>query len=531
MKNTLLKRFLSLSLRTHLLLLALLISLPEVGLIIHSAQHHRNDSINKGIEETRRLAYGIASEQNNLVAAAHQLVTVLARLPQVRAHSASDVNEILASVLKLNPQYGNIVITDRKGDVWASALPKTTNFSLSDKRTFLNALKTRRFSSGEYVVGKISAKQTIGFGYPIIDEKGEVEGVIAVNINFDHLNELLQQSGMPAGTTFSILDHGGVIIDRNLDPAKFIGRMASEDILLKILNGPDEESFIDSGIPGQKQIVSYRKLRLEGEQFPYLCVHVSIPLKATLANARHEQLINMAVLSPLLLISLAIAVLIGRFCFTNRIKKIQEAAKSFARGNLNIRISEEVEGGEFGSLSRSLDEMAHQLSEREQALRKSEQDYRILADNSADIIWRLGEDYRILYINPADERLRGFEKSEVLGQPLTNILSPEDVANVLERGSNRLAREMEGIQTGPIRFETSLICKSGGMLRAEVQSTPIRDEEGKIVGYHGVARDVTERKIAEEVREKLIMELQDALASISALNDMIPLCTSCKKDS
>jgi len=529
MKNILRKRFLSLSLRTHLLMLALLPSLPAVALIIHSGQLHRDESINKGIEETRKLAYDIASEQDNLAAAAHQLVTVLARLPQVRGHSESAVNAILADVLKLNPQYANIVITDRKGDVWASALPRKSAFSLSDKRTFRNAMKTKRFSSGEYIVGQVSAKHTIGFGYPIIDEKGEVEGVIAVNINFDNFNELLKQSGLPEGTAFSIIDHSGIIIDRNINPERFIGKTASEEILLKILNGPNEESFIDSSLAGQKQIISYRKLRLDEEQFPYLCIYVSIPIKATLENARHEQLYNMAILSPLLLITLVMATLIGKYCFTNRIRKMQEVAKSFAEGNSDIRISDYVEGGELGDLSRSLDDVARQLVEREQALAKSEQEYRMLADNSPDVIWRLGKDYRIIYINPADEKMRGFARSEVLGQLLTEIMSPEDARRLLERGSDRLAKENEGIQTGTTRYETAIICRDGSTKWAEVQSMPIRDEKGEIVGYQGVARDVTARKIAEEEREKLISDLQEALARIKTLSGMLPICSSCKK--
>lgn len=529
MKNILLKRFLSLSLRTHLILLALLLSLPAAALIIHSGQQHRDTSINHGIEETRRLAYDIASEQDNLAAAAHQLVTVLARLPQVRERSVSAVNAILADVLKLNPQFANIVITDRKGDVWASGLPIKRAFSLSDKRTFRNALATKRFSSGEYIVGQVSAKHTIGFGYPIIDEKGEVEGVIAVNINFEQFNEMLKRSGLPAGTVFSIIDHSGIIIDRNIDPERSIGKTASEDILLKILNGPDEESFIGPNPAGQQQIVSYRKLRLDEEKMPYLCIYVSIPIKATLENARHEQLYNMAVLSPMLLITLILALLIGKFCFTNRIRKMQEAAKILAEGDSRIRISDVVEGGELGDLSRSLDDMARQLAERGQALAKSEQEYRLLADNSADIIWRLGEDYRIGYVNPADEKLRGFAKEEVIGQLLMEIMSPDDARKLLERNAERIAMEKEGIQTGATRYEAAVICKDGSTKWAEVQSTPIRDDQGRIVGYQGVARDVTDRKKGDEERDRLILELQDALASIHTLEGMPPMCASCKK--
>jgi hypothetical protein len=320
MKNILLQRFLSLSLRTHIVLLAFLLAMPAVVLIVKSGLHERNDSIENGIEETRRLVYSIASEQNDLAAAAQQLVTVLAMLPEVKGHDDVAANAILADVIKLNPQFGNIVITDRVGDVWASALPMKNGFSLRDKRTYQNALNTGRFSSGEYIVGQISAKRTIGFGYPLIGKRGELKGVIAVNINFDHFNDIFKKARLPAGTVFSIMDYHGVIIDRNLNPEGFIGKKASEDILLKILNGPDEDSYIDSGGTDQKEIISYRKLRLKGEQFPYLCIRVSIPLQATLEKARHNQLYNMALLSLFLAGSIVLAILVGNYCLVNRIE-------------------------------------------------------------------------------------------------------------------------------------------------------------------------------------------------------------------
>lgn len=320
MKDFLLQRFLSLSLRTHIVLLAFLLAMPAVVLIVQSGLHERNDAIDDGIEEARRLVYNIASEQNNLAAAAQQLVKVLAMLPEVKAHDDVAANAILADVIKLNPQFGNIVITDRAGNVWASALPMQKAFSLRDKRTYQNAVKTGHFSSGEYIVGQISAKRTIGFGYPIIDGRGGVEGVIAVNFNFDHFNEIFRKARLPAGTLFSIMDHNGVIIDRNLNPEGFIGKKAAEDILLKILNGPDEDSYIDSGVAGGQQIISYRKLRLKGEQFPYLCVRVSIPIQATLEKARHNQLYNMALLSLFLLGSIVLAILVGNYCLVNRIE-------------------------------------------------------------------------------------------------------------------------------------------------------------------------------------------------------------------
>lgn len=374
MKKTIFNRFLSLSLRTHLLLLALLLALPALALIIHSGSVQRKDSIHKGFRETRRLVHGIANEQYNQTGNAEQLLMVLAHIPDIEGRNAAAANALLSSILKKNPQYGNIVVTDRSGNVWASALPFSKSFSLENSHTFRNTVATRRFSSGEYIVGRISAKPSLGFGYPIINAKGEIDGIIAVNFNFDHLHSVPTQSELPAGSSFSIIDRNGVIVYRNPDPESSSGTKLREDAFLRMKNGPDRAAFIDTELSGDKRIVSYRKLRLPGEQTPYMYIRASIPEQGVLEKARRAQLHNIAVLSLFLLTALLLAIPIGNYCFVNRIKKLQEASHRLAEGDQQVRISELVEGGELGELAHSFDEMARQLTARELALRKSQEE-------------------------------------------------------------------------------------------------------------------------------------------------------------
>jgi hypothetical protein len=58
---------------------------------------------------------------------------------------------------------------------------------------------------------------------------------------------------------------------------------------------------------------------------------------------------------------------------------------------------------------------------------------------------------------------------------------------------------------------------------------PFFDKEGALLGYRGINRDITERKIAEMKRERLISELKDALAQIKTLKGLLPMCAWCRK--
>ena len=520
----------SLKLRTQLLLMALLLSIPSIALIIYTGIEQKQEGLKEGLADGKRLLNAIALEQYNLTGSIEQMLEVLAQLPEVRNKNAAATNAILANVHRINPEYGNIIATDRSGNIWASALASTKPVNLIHVRSIRNALETRRFASGEYNIGRISGKHTLGFAYPFYNARGEVDGVVSANFNFDKINTIFNKAEFPNGSSYTISDHRGIIIDRNLSPNEFVGKQDDKALFQRIKEGPEEDSFFGYGLrKGEKQIISYRKLKLADESAPYLYIRISIPLKETLTKAHNNQIRNAALLLPFLLAVIILTLKMGKYCFVEPIDRLQVAAQRMAHGDLDVSVSGFSDGGELGRLGQAFDNMAKQLAERALALHDSEREYRFLAENSADIIWRLDPDRSITYINPADEILRGYAKYEVLGKKLTDLMPPDDAMYLDELNKKRQEQEQDGIVTGLIRFEASMYCKNGGTICVEVLSSPIRDEHGEIVGSHGVARDISERKKYAEEREKLIAELQDALAEIKTLSGILPICSYCKK--
>jgi C4-dicarboxylate-specific signal transduction histidine kinase len=385
-KFGMLHRFMSLSLRTHLLAMALLLAVPAIILIIYHAVSQSKDAISAGIIDAQEFVYGISSEQHNIVGSAEQLLTVLAQLPEVQSHNAHAVNMILANILKKSPHFGNMIIADRNGNVWASGLPMTASFSIKERLSFRNTVKYRRFSSGEYHVGGISSRATIGFGYPIIISNGDLEGVIAVNLDFRHFNELIAHAGLPQKSTFTIIDHNGIIIDEYLAPEKYFGSKEKDDVFQRMKNGPDEGSKVDffSG-----NIYAYRKLKLPDEQSPYIYIRAKVPLQEAQQQALHALIYNIAFLLPFLVVTFVLVLYIGNLCFLKRITMLQEASQHLAEGDLQIRVSELVQGGELGRLGLTFDEMANKLALRENALVAKQQE---LNDLNLNLTHRIEEE-------------------------------------------------------------------------------------------------------------------------------------------
>lgn len=380
---TLRRWFLSWPLRTHLVLMATFLALPAILLIIHSGLNRKEEFLRQGIVTGSRFLSDIATEQYDITGNVEQLVTVLAQLPEITRRDAAAAGATLAGILGQNTHFANILVADRNGEVWASALPLKGRLSVAERRSFRKALSTRRLSSGEYHVDFVSSRSTIGFGYPVTGRGGEVGAVILVSLNFRDLRRELPGVGLPRGAVYSIIDRNGIIIERSEAPESSIGRKVRRDFFQRIENGPVEGHFIETASNGEQFIYCYRKLSLAGEESPYLSILASFPLKEIRKQALHALFVNIAILTPFLLVTMLLVLRLGNFCFVNRIDRLREAAQRLAEGDLGTSVSGAVSGGELGDLALAFDDMARRLAIRERELLNSERKLSELNQNLA----------------------------------------------------------------------------------------------------------------------------------------------------
>ena len=130
----------------------------------------------------------------------------------------------------------------------------------------------------------------------------------------------------------------------------------------------------------------------------------------------------------------------------------------------------------------------------EEKLRENQEKYQFLTDNSADVIWHINTGYRIDYISAADEKLRGYKPEEVIGQPIWSFFKPEGIRLVREKIEHHRQQEQVGNNMNVTRFEIQQRCKDGSWVWTEICAAPHYNNEGKLVGFHGINRDITDRK-------------------------------------
>lgn len=363
-----LKSLLSWPLRLHLLMMLLLLALPTLALITYFGLDQRDKALDDEVLETKRLVNGILLEQHNLTRDAEQLMNVLALMHIVRQHKTSEVEALLSSILSNNKHYANIAVCDKCGKVWASALRHTNQVSVNNGVMFKKVITTKHFSSGENVVGKITKKSVLGFGYPILDSKGDVDGVVMVSMDFDFLNDILIQSDLPKGSQFILADRKGSIINEHPKSGNPVEKHLSEGVFRRMLESTKSNTSRNRESIQGNMITSYGKLQIKGEDSPYIYIIASIPIQETLGRANHVIILQVAILCACLLVVLVLATLIAKYTFVDQIDKLRVASELLAQGDHEVTVSESHMGRELGGLARSFNEMARQLASREREL-------------------------------------------------------------------------------------------------------------------------------------------------------------------
>jgi two-component system, cell cycle sensor histidine kinase and response regulator CckA len=501
-------KFYSWPIRIHLTLLIALLAVPSITLIIYSGRAERREAIAGAKSECLKFVNNVAAQQQAIVAGAEQLATALSLLPPVQSRNPDVATALFSELLKKNPQYASISVTDASGFVWASATPFEGKISLADRRYFQEAVRTGMFSSGEFLVGRMVKKPLISFGYPVKNATKGLIAVIVVVLDLNYAQAMFEKIGLPSGASFSLLDHQGIVLIRNLKDAfseKLVGRRDIRgDNFTKMTEGPEEGTFESVGNDDIPRFVAYKRISLPHESKPYLYVRSSIPRGSATSKANAAMLRNLSVFASLLLAGLLLAWFIGKRIIVTPVMMLKRASEQLAAGTDTVNVSHRVKGGELGELARAFDGMADALVQRETAknaveaaLRESEQRWATTLSSVGDAVIATDIEGKITFMNAAAEAVTGWTISEAAMKPATvvfNIVN-EHTRRQVESPITKVLRE--GKVVG-LANHTILVRKDGREVPIDDSGAPIRDREGKTLGVVLVFHDITERKQAEE---------------------------------
>lgn len=188
--------------------------------------------------------------------------------------------------------------------------------------------------------------------------------------------------------------------------------------------------------------------------------------------------------------------------FEEKVKKVCETGiaiayeyQSFRDGRYFIRTLSPVKNpitNEVNAVVIISKDITH-LKEVENALRESEEKFRFIAERANDLIYvyRFKPEPGFEYVSPSATRVTGYTPEEHYDDPMLGfkLVHPEDLPILKSFFENKIITE-------PVVLRWRK--KDGSIIWTEQLNVPIYDENGEIVGLQGIARDITERKKAEE---------------------------------
>ena len=178
-------------------------------------------------------------------------------------------------------------------------------------------------------------------------------------------------------------------------------------------------------------------------------------------------------------------------------------------------------------LRKAHDELEMRVVERTALLRESEEKFRNLIENSKDLIITADKDANWTFVSPSAKSILGYEPSEMIGRPAFDFMHQEDI-DATQTAHHSVVKDGKEYWEYTNRWNR----KDGEMVTLEWSVMPVKDEKGNISGIEGVARDITDKKLAEE-KEKLQSEIVENMVESICLirsSDGVIVYTNSKFD-
>ncbi len=228
--------------------------------------------------------------------------------------------------------------------------------------------------------------------------------------------------------------------------------------------------------------------------------------------------------------------------------RIEDIAPSFSGGKIfeslhrrrdgtTFPVESSVRSVEFEGEQRLL-VIARDITDRkraEAALRASEERYRLIADNTSDLIWLYDQAAdRFTYASPASASLLGYRPEEIVGRKLLDFMTPASEERARRGLEQALADAAETRAPVHLAVELEQRRKDGSLVPTEVVTSVLSDATGRVTHILGVTRDITERRQAREAqeaqanleRERQVSEMKSQFVSVASHEFRTPLAAA-----
>ncbi len=381
----------------------------------------------------------------------------------------------LALHLRQFPEVAGFRVLDSAGDLLYASKGRVDGESFGD-RSYFKAFENGRGNGlffSEVQSDRLSARAVLNVAVPVRLETGGLRGVVVAQLDLTYLSQWFDSVGVGSNGVVSLrrVEDGSLILRRPFVP-DLVNKPLINHPLQQMLEGGVRSGAIRlrATLDGVDRVYGFRRL---GE-YP-LYVVAGLATSDYLADWRHTCMLA-GIVGLLLFLALLLVL---------------------------IRVLRA--GGRDAMIGRRL--------------RESEARYRMLAENSHDVIWTVDiPTRRYTYVSPSVSDMTGYAAEEVIGASFDSWLTPDSAARLAREVDLRLRRIAAGDRGASVLVsELEMLCKDGALISIEVVSSYLLDEDGVARTILGITRNISERKAAESALKESNRQLHARIEEIGRL--------------
>ncbi|WP_051676855.1 ATP-binding protein [Maridesulfovibrio frigidus] len=486
------------SIQKKLTLIVLLATLPAFMGHLWAETSARWEAIEAAKKETSVILRGFSEIQRRISGSTRTLLQTIVAVPEVRDLNVDKTKILLSTLLEANPIYTNVILLNLQGDVLVAGKGNPKGMNFSDRKQFQNAIETKKFASGEFVVGKVTRKAIFPFAMPILNLDGKPKGAIIVGVDLSHYGKFFESGYFPKDSFFGMCDYRGNRLFRYpIKPNISLGKPIKDTVFNTASSSKKTGTLVSAGSDNLTRIIAYEPLFLDSETEPYMYMFMGFDRNKVLARADSLLIRGLLTTAVSLCLALIIAWVLGGRSIAKSLEKLTNVVQKLGKEDVKSPSGIDYSDGEIGRLGQAFDVMIKLLrlreGERNQALYRlseNEEQSRILLDSNPSGICLINpENWLIEFVNPAFMSLFELRPEDLGGLCLNELHPTKEFRGIKTEYQKHFAKE--------ISYSPAIQClsHSGRSMVIDISSAVVTIQGRELLA--GFFTDITERKQTE----------------------------------